>query len=114
LDFLQASWEQSIKNRFKNQRKTKRKSTEAATTCERTPPPKKTNKGLRETEETGETEETCNEHVTALKKEMAKPKNKNLTLIKELMEATFQTRRKRVLGSPTTRYSHLSNLMVFY
>ena len=51
---------------------------------------------------TGETSDTLCEHRNALKKEMAKPKNRNLMQIKELMEITFKDRRKCIERSPTT------------
>ena len=49
----------------------------------------------------GENHTTYSEHVAAMKKELAKPKNKNLALIKELMEATYKIRHKSILESPT-------------
>ena len=49
-----------------------------------------------------ETEETCQEHIQYMKKEMAKLKNKKLSGIKESMEATFHIRRQSILTSPTT------------
>ncbi|CAB3988509.1 Hypothetical predicted protein [Paramuricea clavata] len=93
-----ASWEQSIKNRFKNQRKLKRKANPQS--IEIAPPTKQT--ASEEEAISGETGETCQEHLNALKKEMAKTKNKNFFLIKELMVATFEARRKHITTSPTT------------
>jgi hypothetical protein len=49
-----------------------------------------------------ETEETCQEHIQYMKKEMAKLKNKKLSGIKESMEATFHIRRQSILTSLTT------------
>ena len=49
-----------------------------------------------------ETAETCREHLNHLKKEMDKPRNRNLTLIRELMDATYIFRRQNILTSPTT------------
>ena len=49
-----------------------------------------------------DTGETCQEHIRAMKKEMAKRKNKNLTLIKELMGLTFPSRRKQIVHNPAT------------
>lgn len=48
----------------------------------------------------GETVETCKEHVACLKKEMKKTSNKNVTMIRELMDTTYATRRKSVLLEP--------------
>jgi len=42
----------------------------------------------------GETAETCQEHVKAMKKEMARSSNRNLAMVKELMELTHSHRRQ--------------------
>ncbi|CAB3983133.1 Hypothetical predicted protein [Paramuricea clavata] len=45
----------------------------------------------------GETEETCKEHIEALKKEMARKTNRNMAVVKELMALTFACRRTAFL-----------------
>ena len=56
----------------------------------------------RQAADTGETQETIREHKNAIKKELAKQKNRNHAYIKELMEITFGERRKSIISSPTT------------
>ena len=102
---LKGSWESAFKNRFKNLRKTDSKGEgTSAARCpnygkgEDEPQPKK-----RRIEEIisempeGETAETCQEHVKAMKKELARSSNRNLTMVKELMELTHSYRRQWVL-----------------
>ncbi len=48
----------------------------------------------------GETLETCREHAPQLKKEMMKTSNRNLCMIKELMDLSFAFRRERILIDP--------------
>ena len=48
----------------------------------------------------GETEETCKEHISALKKEMKKSSNRKMALIKNLMELTYLQRRQSILLQP--------------
>ena len=45
----------------------------------------------------GETEETCREHIKVMKREMARPSNRNLATIKELMALTHAYRRELFL-----------------
>ena len=42
----------------------------------------------------GETEETCREHIQVMKREMARPSNRNLATITELMALTHAYRRE--------------------
>lgn len=42
----------------------------------------------------GETEETCKEHIKVMKKEMARPSNRSLAMVKELMVLTHAYRRE--------------------
>ena len=50
----------------------------------------------------GETEETCKEHITIMKKEMGKTTNKNVAMIRELMDLTYPLRRREILTNPTS------------
>lgn len=45
----------------------------------------------------GETEETCREHIKVMKREMARPSNRNLATITELMALTHAYRRELFL-----------------
>lgn len=96
------SWETAFKNRFKNLRKTGQKG--EGTSAVRCP-----SKGKGENEEPrpkkrrieeilempeGETAETCQEHIKAMKKEMDRSSNRNLAMVKELMELTHSYRRQ--------------------
>ena len=49
----------------------------------------------------GETEETCKEHISLMKKEMKKTTNRKMALIKNLMEQTYSHRRQSILQQPT-------------
>ena len=73
----------------------------ASTSSPTSAPNKKKYAGVSEVL-SAETEETLHEHREHMKKEMAKSRNKNMTLIKELMDATYKSRRQTVLESPTT------------
>ncbi|XP_044180037.1 uncharacterized protein LOC122961485 [Acropora millepora] len=48
----------------------------------------------------GETESTCKEHMASLKKEMQKNSNRNLQMVKQLMEITYPYRRRMILSEP--------------
>lgn len=48
----------------------------------------------------GETESTCKEHMASLKKEMQKSSNRNLQMVKQLMEITYPYRRRMILTEP--------------
>ena len=48
-----------------------------------------------------ETEETCTEHISVMKKEMKKTTNRKMALIKNLMELTYSHRRQSILLQPT-------------
>ena len=63
---------------------------------EKEPQPKKRRIHVEEILEMpeGETAETCREHVKAMKKEMARSCNRNLAMVKELMELTHSHRRQ--------------------
>lgn len=50
----------------------------------------------------GETNETCLEHISNMKKELLKTTNKNLNLVKKLMELTFAHRRQIIVFNPVT------------
>ena len=45
----------------------------------------------------GETEETCKEHIKVMKKVMARPSNRSLAMVKELMVLTHAHRRELFL-----------------
>lgn len=45
----------------------------------------------------GETEETCKEHVKAMKKEMTRTTNRNVAMVKDLMEITHAYRREQFM-----------------
>jgi hypothetical protein len=47
-----------------------------------------------------ETIETYKDHCKRLCKEMAKPKARNLTLIKEIMDCSFAMRRREIIEEP--------------
>lgn len=47
----------------------------------------------------GETKETCEEHKSIMKKEMARSSNRNLALVRELMGVTFAYRREMLTVS---------------
>lgn len=97
---LQQSWTVSIKNYFKNIRKTKRTPGSKATSGPE-PPPKKMKKGGQvPSYAEGETESTCKEHMASLKKEMQKNSNRNLQMVKQLMEITYPYRRRMILSEP--------------
>lgn len=49
----------------------------------------------------GETEETCTEHISVMKKEMKKTTNRKMALIKNLIELTYSHRRQSILLQPT-------------
>lgn len=49
----------------------------------------------------GETEETCKEYISLLKKEMKKTTNRKIALIKKLIELTCVHRRQSILQQPT-------------
>lgn len=49
----------------------------------------------------GETTDTCRDHQKKMVKEMVKPVNRNLVLIKELMDITYPFRRRCILTEPT-------------
>ena len=99
---LKGSWETALKSQFKNLRKTGQKGEgTSAARCTNNgrgesgePQPKK--RRIEEIVEMpeGETEETCQEHVKAMKKEMARSSNRNLAMVKELMELTHSHRRQ--------------------
>ena len=50
----------------------------------------------------GETDETVKEHCSTMKKELSKTSNKNLVLVRELMDATYGARRIQIKNNPTT------------
>ncbi|XP_028418061.1 uncharacterized protein LOC114542873 [Dendronephthya gigantea] len=99
-----SSWDMSIKNGFKNLRKTKRGYQSQSGVCMIGVQTKK-NKVADDAPLAlveGETTQTCQDHLAAIKREMAKNKNRNVALIKELMELTYPYRRNKVVSSPTT------------
>lgn len=49
----------------------------------------------------GETEETCKEHISLMKKEMKKTTNRKMALIKNLIDQTYSHRRQSILLQPT-------------
>lgn len=48
----------------------------------------------------GETEETCSEHISTMKREMQKVSHKNMVLVKNLMDLTYPYRRRAIIGEP--------------
>ncbi|XP_028394383.1 uncharacterized protein LOC114518559 [Dendronephthya gigantea] len=95
-----ASWEQAIKHRFKNMRKHKITSNPSS----RNQSEEQSTKQRRISVDTthGETDETIKEHITTIKKEMGKSSNKNLMLVKELMNVTYGSRQNNILSNPVS------------
>lgn len=103
ISLNQSSWEQAIKNRFKNLRRGKRPSNNE--TCK--PGTSSQSKWIKKKDQptsnsSGETDETVKEHCSTMKKELSKTSNKNLVLVRELMNATFEARRIQIMNNPTT------------
>ena len=111
--FLQGSWQSAIKYRLKTLRKTKRPHPKTSVSNENKEAPKPkvarrdVDRSIPEMPE-GETNETCVEHVATMKKGMGKTTNRNLVLLKELMEITFPYRRTELIQTPV----HVSELLV--
>ena len=84
-------------HRFKNLRK--RKMSSPNTQPQQT---SKQQKGMSNDTIHGETDATIEEHIITMKKEMGKVSNKNLILIKELMNVTYDSRRKNILSNPVS------------
>lgn len=107
--FSQGSWQAAINHRFKNLRKTKKTLGTKGTPTQQTtseqsaaaPPAVKKHKAADVPQlPEGETRETCEEHRSNLAKEMSKKTNRNMLLIKNLMEITYPYRRQNLLENP--------------